>query len=285
MSEWKIGNVKVTRVMESEALWPATRLLPDATPEQLAKDADWLAPRFCDAAGNIKLSVHALVLESQGKKIIVDTCIGNDKQRSMFPEWSHQNLPFLDRLAAIGCPRESIDRVVCTHLHVDHVGWNTMLDKGKWVPTFQNARYVLGGTEWDFHKRQDDALFKEPVEDSVKPIIADGLSDLVDAEHRVTDEVWLESTPGHTPGHFSIRISSAGQDAVITGDMMHHPVQCKYPEWDDAFDSDPPLAKKTRRAFCERYADSETLVLGTHFATPTAGKIVTHGDSFRFVPA
>ena len=283
MLQWKIGNVKVTRVVESEALWPATKLLPDATPEQLAKDADWLAPRFIDDKGNIKLSVHALVLESQGKKIIVDTCIGNDKERSMFPEWSHQNLPFLDHLASIGCPHDKIDRVVCTHLHVDHVGWNTMLDKGKWVPTFQNARYVLGGTEWDFHKAQEDALFKEPVEDSIKPIISDGMADLVDAEHRVTEEVWLEATPGHTPGHVSIRISSQGQNAVITGDMMHHPVQCAYPEWDDVFDSDPPLAKKTRRAFCERYADSGTLVMGTHFATPTVGKIVKHGDSFRFV--
>jgi glyoxylase-like metal-dependent hydrolase (beta-lactamase superfamily II) len=285
MLQWNIGKVKVTRMVESEALWPATKLLPDATPEELAKDADWLAPRFIDAQGNIKLSVHALVLESQGKKIIVDTCVGNDKERSMFPEWSHQSLPFLDNLASIGCPHDKIDRVVCTHLHVDHVGWNTMLDKGKWVPTFQNARYVLGGTEWDFHKRQEDALFKEPVEDSIKPIISDGLADLVDAEHRVTDEVWLESTPGHTPGHVSVRISSEGQNAVITGDMMHHPVQCKYPEWDDVFDSDPPLAKKTRRAFCERYADSGTLVMGTHFAGPTAGKIVKHGDSFRFVPA
>ena len=280
--QWKIGNVKVTRVVESEALWPATRLLPDATPEQLAKDADWLA-RFIDDKGNIKLSVHALLLESQGKKIIVDTCIGNDKERSMFPEWSHQNLPFLDRLASAGCPHDKIDHVVCTHLHVDHVGWNTMLDKGKWVPTFQNARYVLGGTEWDFHKTQEDVLFKEPVEDSIKPIISDGMADLVDAEHRVTDEVWLESTPGHTPGHVSVRISSGGENAIITGDMMHHPVQCKYPEWDDHFDSDPPLAKKTRRAFCERYADTGTLVMGTHFATPTVGKIVKHGDSFRFV--
>ena len=275
--QWKIGNVKVTRVIESEALWPATRLLPDATPEQLAKDADWLAPRFIDDKGNIKLSVHTLLVESQGKKIIVDTCIGNDKGRSMFPEWDHQNLPFLDRIASAGCPHDKIDRVVCTHLHVDHVGWNTMLEKGKWVPTFKNARYVLGGTEWDFHKG--------PVEDSVRPIVSDGLADLIDEKHRITDEVWFEATPGHTPGHMSVRISSGGQNAVITGDMMHHPVQCKYPEWDDHFDSDPPLAKKTRRAFCERYADTGTIVMGTHFATPTSGTIVKHGDSFRFVPA
>ena len=285
MSVWKFGNVKVTRVVESEALWPATKLLPDATPEQLAKDASWLAPLFIDDQGNIKLSVHALIVESQGKRIIVDTCIGNDKKRTMFPEWTDQNLPFLDRLAAIDCPHDKIDRVVCTHLHVDHVGWNTKLEKGRWVPTFQNARYVFAGTEWDFHKTQEDVLFKEPVEDSIRPIVSDGLADLVQADHKLTDEVWLEPTPGHTPGHVSVRISSGGQNAVITGDMMHHPVQCKYPEWDDHFDSDPPLAKKTRRAFCERYADTGTIVLGTHFAGPTAGTIVKKGSSFEFVPA
>ena len=283
MNEWKIGNVTVNRVVETEALWDATRLLPDGKPETLAKEADWLQPTFCSPDGKLKLSVHALVLQSQGKKIIVDTCIGNDKVRSSFPEWTHLKLPFLERLAEIGCPRESIDRVVCTHLHVDHVGWNTMLDKGKWVPTFPNARYVVGGTEWDFHSRQEEPLFKEPVEDSIRPIMAEGLSDLVDESYKVTDEIWLESTPGHTPGHFSIRISSAGENAVITGDMMHHPVQCKFPEWDDAFDADGPLAKKTRRAFCERYADTDTLVFGTHFASPSAGKIVKKNGSFRFV--
>jgi glyoxylase-like metal-dependent hydrolase (beta-lactamase superfamily II) len=128
--------------------------------------------------------------------------------------------------------------------------------------------------EWDFFSRQQDDFFKAPVEDSVRPIFDHGLADLVDDSGRVTDEVWLEATPGHTPGHYSVRISSKGQNAVITGDMMHHPIQCRYPEWDDNFDVDLAHAKKTRRAFCERYADTGTIVLGTHFATPSAGKIV-----------
>ena len=160
-----------------------------------------------------------------------------------------------------------------------------MLKDGKWVATFPNAKYVIGGTEWDFFARNEDPFFKDPVEDSVRPVIAEGRADLVDDKHRITDEVWLESTPGHTPGHFSVRISSKGQDAVITGDLMHHPIQCRYPEWDDNFDIDGPQAKKTRRAFCERYADTGVAVIGTHFATPSVGKIIKKDDSFRYVRA
>ncbi|HYV57009.1 MAG TPA: MBL fold metallo-hydrolase [Candidatus Nitrosopolaris sp.] len=281
-SEWHIGQVKITRVVESGGPWDGTILMPNATAENLSKERDWLFPTFCDQHGRLRMSVHAFILESQGRRIIVDTCIGNDKVRS-HPAWNRQQLPFLADLQAAGYPRETIDRVVCTHLHVDHVGWNTMLERGKWVPTFPRATYLIGGTEWDFFSRVEDAFLKDPVDDSVRPVMAEGMSELVDDRHHITDEVWLESTPGHTPGHFSVRISSLGEDAVITGDLMHHPVQCGHPEWDNQFDNDGPMAKKSRRAFCERYADSRTLVFGTHFATPSAGSIVRHEGAFRFV--
>jgi glyoxylase-like metal-dependent hydrolase (beta-lactamase superfamily II) len=285
MHQWKIGDVTVTRVIESEAPTElSTVLLPNATPENLKREADWLYPAFISDAGQLRMSIHALVIESRGTRIIVDTCIGNDKRRP-YPMWDNLHMPFLRDLEQIGCPRESVDRVVCTHLHVDHVGWNTMLEGGKWVATFPNAKYLIGGTEWDFFSRADDAFLKDPVDDSVRPVMAEGLVELVNEGHRITDEVWLESTPGHTPGHFAVRIASQGQEAVITGDLMHHPIQCRYPEWDDNFDTDGVLAKKTRRAFCERYADSDTLVFGTHFATPSAGKIVTQDDAFRFLLA
>jgi len=283
MNQWKVGDVSVTRVVESEGPWDGTILMPNATPENLERERDWLYPTFCDR-GRLRMSVHAFVLESRGTRIVVDTCIGNDKVRA-HPEWNKQQLPFLEDLRKAGCPRESIDRVVCTHLHVDHVGWNTMLKDGKWVATFPNAQYLIGGTEWDFFSRAEDSFLKDPVDDSVRPVMAEGLSVLVDDRHRITDEVWLESTPGHTPGHFTVRISSRGEDAVITGDLMHHPVQCRHPEWDNLFDNDGTMAKKTRRAFCERYADSRTLVFGTHFATPSAGRIVARDGSFRFVLA
>ncbi len=284
MNQWTVGAVKITRVVESESPWNGSIIIPNATPENIKKEGDWLYPTFADQDGMLKMSIHALVIESQGKRIIVDTCIGNDKVRSN-PAWNKLQLPFLHDLEKLGYPRESIDHVLCTHLHVDHVGWNTMRKNDKWVPTFPNAKYLIGGTEWDFFSRTEDAGLKDPVEDSVRPVMAEGMADLIDDKSKVTDEIWLESTPGHTPGHFAVRISSQGQDVVITGDLMHHPVQCRYPEWDDDFDNDRVLAKKTRRAFCERYADTKTLVLGTHFASPSAGKIVRKDDSFRFVLA
>ena len=284
MNRWKIGEVSITRVIESEAPWDGTLLLPEATAANVRKERDWLHPTFTDDAGWLRMSIHAFVIESRGKRIVVDTCIGNDKERPI-PEWNRKQWPFLANLEQAGYPRESVDLVLCTHLHVDHVGWNTMLRGGRWVPTFPNATYLIGGTEWDFFSTAEEPFLKGPVDDSVRPVVAAGMSQLVDDAHRLTDEVWLESTPGHTPGHFSVRISSRGEEAVITGDLMHHPILCRYPEWDNKFDYDGPRAKKTRRAFCERYADSGVLVLGTHFATPSAGRIRKQDDAYRFVLA
>ena len=284
MNRWKIGDVSITRVIESETPWDGTLLLPEATAANVRKERDWLHPTFTDDAGWLRMSIHAFVIESRGKRIVVDTCIGNDKERPI-PEWNRKQWPFLANLEQAGYPRESVDLVLCTHLHVDHVGWNTMLRGGTWVPTFPNATYLIGGTEWDFFSTAEEPFLKGPVDDSVRPVVAAGMSQLVDDAHRLTDEVWLESTPGHTPGHFSVRISSRGEEAVITGDLMHHPILCRYPEWDNKFDYDGPRAKKTRRAFCERYADSGVLVLGTHFATPSAGRIRKQDDAYRFVLA
>jgi glyoxylase-like metal-dependent hydrolase (beta-lactamase superfamily II) len=284
MDRWTVGDVRLTKVVESQVPWDGTILLPDATADNVKREHDWLYPMFSDDAGRFRMSVHTYVLDSQGTRIVVDTCIGNDKERD-HPGWNRQQLPFLEDLEKMGCPRESVDRVLCTHLHVDHVGWNTMLKDGRWVPTFPNARYLIGGTEWDFFSRAEDPFLKGPVDDSVRPVMGEGMSELVDDRHRITDEVWLESTPGHTPGHFSVRISSRGEEAVITGDLMHHPIQCRYPEWSNNFDNDGAMAKRTRRAFCERYADSGMLVFGTHFAAPSAGRIVRTDGSFRFVRA
>jgi glyoxylase-like metal-dependent hydrolase (beta-lactamase superfamily II) len=284
MSQFQVGDVKISRIVESEGPWDGTFLLPNATGENVQKESEWLYPTFADEGGKLRMSIHSIVIESQGKRIIVDTCIGNDKVRSN-PAWNKLHLPYLEDLQKLGHSREAIDHVVCTHLHIDHVGWNTMLKNDKWVATFPNAKYLVGGTEWDFFSRSLDPFFKDPVDDSVRPVMAEGRVDLVDDKHRITDEVWLEATPGHTPGHFAVRISSKGQDAVITGDLMHHPIQCRYPEWDDLFDVDGPQAKKTRREFCERYADTNVAVIGTHFASPSVGKIIKKDDSFRYIRA
>ena len=284
MSQFQVGDVKISRIVESEGPWDGTFILPDATRDNVKKESDWLYPAFADERGKLCMSIHSIVIESQGKRIIVDTCIGNDKVRSN-PAWNKLQLPYLRDLQKLGYTREAIDHVICTHLHIDHVGWNTMLQDGKWVATFPNAKYLVGGTEWDFFSRSEDPFFKDPVDDSVRPVMDEGRVDLVDDKHHITEEVWLEATPGHTPGHFSVRISSKGQDAVVTGDLMHHPIQCRYPEWDDNFDVDGPQAKKTRREFCERYADTGISVIGTHFATPSVGRIIKKDDSFRYVRA
>jgi glyoxylase-like metal-dependent hydrolase (beta-lactamase superfamily II) len=280
MNRWNIGDVKVTRVVEMETVSKGTFVLPDATIENIQRET-WLQPFFAESSGRMRMSIHALILESEGRRIVVDTCLGNDKPR-VNPPWNMLQTTFLRDLEEAGFPRESITHIICTHLHVDHVGWNTMLVNGKWVPTFDRARYLIGRKEWAHWSMATDKFTKDPIDDSVRPVVDAGLADEVEDTHRITSEVWLEPTPGHTPGHFSVRISSRGQEAVITGDMMHHPVQCAHPDWNCGFDSVPEQARSTRRAFLERYADKPVLVLGTHFATPTAGHIVRHEGGYRF---
>ena len=277
---WKIGNVTVHRVVEVELPTPGNFVLPDAVPENVSK-IPWLAPNFLRPDGMLLMSIHALVVESQGKKILVDTCLGNDKKRPI-PDWNMRSGPFLQDLAAAGFPRESIDTVVCTHLHVDHVGWNTMKVGNRWVPTFPNARYLLGRKEWDYWGKEPVNPDEPIMDDSVRPILDAGLADLVEADHKLTPEVWLEPTHGHTPGHVSVRISSGGADAVITGDMMHHPCQIARPDWHSSFDWNSDMGRVTRKAALARWSAANYLVIGTHFASPTAGKIVRDGDGYRF---
>ncbi|MEE2702491.1 MAG: MBL fold metallo-hydrolase [Myxococcota bacterium] len=282
MDRWEVGGLRVSRLVELETTSIGSFVLPDAVAENV-RARDWLRPHFADADGNMIMSIHALLIEAGDRRIIVDTCLGNDKQRPI-PDWNMRKGPFLEDLAAAGFPPESIDTVVCTHLHVDHVGWNTMLVDGRWVPTFPNARYLIGRSEWDYWNKEEDGQFGEIMGDSVRPVIEAGLADLVEPGLEITPGVRLISTPGHTPGHMSVFISSRGSEAVITGDLIHHPVQCSDPEWASAFDFDPEQARKTRREFLERYADTEVRVIGTHFASPTIGKIVRHGESWRFLP-
>jgi glyoxylase-like metal-dependent hydrolase (beta-lactamase superfamily II) len=255
--------------------------VPEATPERLARHA-WLAPRFVTPDGRLRLLIQALVVESQGRRIVVDTCVGNDKDRTL-PPLHRLSTSFLDDLKAAGFPRESIDTVVCTHLHVDHVGWNTMKVGGRWVPTFPNARYLVVRREWEHWSREDDRSMGDLLGDSVAPVFDAGLVDLVEPEHAVTSEVALEPTHGHTPGHVSVRIRSDGAEAVITGDLMHHPVQCAHPEWGSSADHDAAAAAATRRTFLAAHAGRPVLVIGTHFAGPHAGRIVRDGAAaYRF---
>ncbi|MEZ5559811.1 MAG: MBL fold metallo-hydrolase [Pseudomonadales bacterium] len=272
MNQWQVGKVKITRIIEMQIAGGTSFILPDATPEACLP-MSWMQPHFMDADGRLIMSIHALVVDTGERRIVVDTCIGNDKQRSI-PNWSNLQTSFLEDLEAAGYPRESIDTVLCTHLHVDHVGWNTMLVNGEWRPTFPNARYLIGETEWRYWDGVDeDPLNAGILDDSVRPVFAAGLVDLVGSEHQVCAEVQLEPTPGHTPGHVSVHIRSEGQEALITGDCIHHPCQMARTDWCSSADFDRAAGEATREQLLARYSDGDVLLIGTHFATPTAGHV------------
>ncbi len=281
MQKWRIGKVTVTKIVELEVTGGSRFILPQATPEAILPIA-WLQPDFADERGRLKMSIHALVVETPDRRIVVDTCLGNDKQGRRIPTWNNLQGPFLADLAAAGYPRESIDAVLCTHLHVDHVGWNTMLVDGKWVPTFPRARYLMGRVEFDHwqsqHERDDMAAI---FADSVKPVQDAGLVDLVETDHRVCDEITLVPTIGHTPGHASVLIRSEGEEALITGDFIHHPCQIAHPEWSSTADTDPEAAHRTRDRMLKELSERPVLVIGTHFAGATAGRILRDGDAYR----
>ena len=200
--------------------------MPSASDDVIASHASWLRPHFVDDDGNLVLSIHAFGIAAGDRRIIVDTCIGNDRH---IPGMEALNLqtPFLSDLADAGFPREEVDTVICTHLHFDHVGWNTMLVDGEWVPTFPNARYLLCRDEWEHWNREGASGYAATIDDAVRPVVDAGLADLVASDHRVTDEIRLEATPGHTPGHVAVHVESGGRHALITGDLAHHPVQLR----------------------------------------------------------
>jgi glyoxylase-like metal-dependent hydrolase (beta-lactamase superfamily II) len=279
MLQWKIGDIKITQLIEITDGSGALQVLPDATPENL-DTIPWLKPNFVSPEGNLIMNIQMMIIETPDQKMVVDTCIGNDKALNM-EGWANLQLPFLDDLKDLGHDPDSIDKVICTHLHVDHVGWNTRKVGDKWVPTFPNARYVMVEEEFDFWQSLEEDPFGDVFGESVKPVVDAGQADMVAADHEVADGVFFESTPGHTPGHVSVHIKSQGEEAIISGDIMHHPCQIARPDWVTPFDADSPAACATRKQFLERYADKPVLVLGTHFANPVGGHIVRDGDTYR----
>lgn len=273
---WTVGQVRITRVEEVVTYVDASVLMPSFTPDMLDPHRDWLVPHFfSDRNNKMALSIHSFVVESQGTTIVIDTCVGG--QDKALP--SDPNFP--DRLdAAIDRGLDAVDIVLCTHLHFDHVGWNMRTVDGQQVRTFPNARYLFAKVEVE-HTRTDDHM--SVLAPSIDPIINAGMADLVDTDHTVTSEVCLLPTPGHTPGHVSVLIQSDGESALITGDMAHTPLQFARPDLAaSAFDTDSEQSTQTRVDIIDRFADTDTLVLGTHFAPPTAGHVKRSGDSVRF---
>jgi glyoxylase-like metal-dependent hydrolase (beta-lactamase superfamily II) len=283
MRTWQIGDVEVTRIVEVNN-WEddIAMLLPDATPATV-QAYPWMVPNFATPDGRMILSFQCFVMRTKTRQIMLDTCIGNDRKRE-FDVFTNMQTSFIADLAHAGYKPDEIDTVLCTHLHFDHVGWNTHLVDGKWVPTFPNARYLFGKQEYAHWKM----LFEthgyhdlNHMTDAVQPVIDAGLVDLIDNNHRICEELSIFPSPGHTPGHCSILIESKGQRAIITGDMMHHPIQLERPADEGRFDMLKQVGCQTRLKFIDQVANTDTFVIGSHFSDPTGGYIVRDAEGCR----
>ena len=286
MTALTIGDVTVTRVVELDrSSFEIGAMLPESTPERIAAQRDWMGPELLDPVTGVhKACIQSYVLRTPWHTVVIDTCVGNDKPRNGVPAWHMRRGTYLSDLAGAGVKPEDVDMVICTHLHVDHVGWNTRLEGGRWVPTFPRARYVIVREEFEFWKREGETGREEfgLIDDSVMPVVEAGMADLVASDHVIDDRLRLEPAPGHTPAHVCVRLTTPAGQAIFTGDMMHRPIQVAEPEWNSRFCDDAELARKTRRGFLERHADADVIVLAAHF--PVAGRIVAPGGRARFQP-
>lgn len=282
--EFRVGDLTIHRVIEQETTFlPALDMLPDLTPDRLTENREWLRrAKALDAQDVLILCFQSYIVKTPHHTILVDTCIGNDKPRPGRDKWNMKSDDTYHRaLAAAGLGVGDIDFVMCTHLHVDHVGWNTRLDNGRWVPTFPNARYVFAQTEFDYWTRQHETSPVAPFDDSVLPVVAARRADVVRNDFQIGDHVRLLPTPGHTPGHVAIAFGRGRDNAVMTGDIIHSPLQARYPELSAKFDVDKTQAATTRRSFLDRYCETDTLCCFAHFPSPSAGRVNRWGNGFR----
>jgi glyoxylase-like metal-dependent hydrolase (beta-lactamase superfamily II) len=276
------GDMTIHRIIEAEgAFIPALDMIAGLTPELLAENRSWMQPTALDARDTLLLCFQSYIVRTPHHTILVDSCIGNDKPRGR-PGWSMKtDDTFMRALAAAGFSVNDIDYVMCTHMHVDHVGWNTRLDTGRWVPTFPKARYVFGQQEYDYWNAENAKKENPVYMDSVLPVIEARRADIVKDEHQIGDHARLLPTPGHTPGHLAFCFGKGGDEAVMSGDLMHSPLQARYPELSVNFDVDKAQSAKTRRSFLERYCDTRTLCCTAHFPSPSVGRIKRWDDGFK----
>ena len=277
---WNVGKVKITKVVELETVGSTRFILPLATNEEIQK-LPWLIPHFANEEGRLKMSIHSLLVETPTRRIIVDTGLGNDKQGRNVPTWNNRKDPFLEKLTAAGFAPDSIDTVLCTHLHVDHVGWNTKLVGGKWVPTFANARYVFGRTEYralarpQRRARQDRRVQRFREADRGRRQGRPGRQrPQADGRDHPDPDARPQPRPYEHPHQIGRR------EGLLTGDVAHHPCQMAHLDWSSTADSDPKASAVTRRELFSRFADTPTLVIGGHF---NAGHIRREGIAFKFI--
>lgn len=287
----QLGRMRIHKVHEMDSPVPLLSQLPGTTADDMKRLLTWYdQPDEVTAdpeTSFMTFSVHSWVIEIDGKTILVDSCCGNHKDRSL-PEVHQLDTDYLGNLRRAGFAPEDIDMVMCTHLHFDHVGWNTRLENGRWVPTFPKARYVFGKRDFEYFKAnpEGEALHCEAFLDSIVPVMEAGQADLVDedaiAHREIGDGVWLEPAFGHSPGCCTVNAQADGPPGIFWGDVIHHPVQLIRHDLKFAFDADGAAASRTRKAMMERVADSDTLCFPAHFRRSSAGYVKRDGDAFRY---
>ncbi|WP_316231154.1 MBL fold metallo-hydrolase [Bradyrhizobium sp. SZCCHNR1051] len=279
---FSVADTTIHRIIEQETTFlPAREMFPELTSEMLAAERSALqAAGALDAQDTLILCFQSYVVRTPHHTILIDSCIGNDKPRAR-PVWNMKtDDTYMRALATAGVSVDGIDVVMCTHLHTDHVGWNTRLDNGRWVPTFPNARYVFAQREYDYWVAQNAKTEVPPFADSVLPVVEAKRADIVKDGFAIGDHVRLLPTPGHTPGHVAVAVGKGKDDAVFSGDLMHSPLQLGLPELSPKFDVDPAQAAATRRTFLDRYCDTATLCCTAHFPSPSVGRIRRKGNGF-----
>ncbi|TJV46165.1 MAG: MBL fold metallo-hydrolase [Mesorhizobium sp.] len=285
-----VGEIELFQIVELQQIGPQlTRLLPYATPAELRK-ISWLKQPYVADDYSINGIVQSFIARIGSRVALIDTCVGNDKKRPDHPTWTNMKNDFLGALDSVDVNRFDVTDVLCTHMHMDHVGWNTILQDGKWVPTFPNARYYYSRTEFEYWETNHgkEAIGPDANEcyaDSILPIVRAGLSTLVDDRADLGDGLSFIPTPGHTKGHVSVVITSGADKLIVTGDCVHHPCQFARPDWSATADYDKAQSRQTRMdLFCDA-AEDGAVVVGSHFNIPSMGRIEKDADgSFVFKP-
>jgi len=288
MRKLTIGDVTITSIIERDGPWRAPgQMFPDAPADQMEATLKELEPETYDvASGKMVITYQTYVVRTPRHTILVDTCTGEDKGYPAPMDFPKQ--PWLDGLKAEGLSFDDIDYVMCTHLHIDHSGWNTVLRDGRWVPTFPRAKYVFHKREYAAWEASTKAGETRPggggsvFTMNCEPVVAAGQALLVDDDFSLDDCITIEPTPGHTPCHCCVHINSGGQHAVITGDLMHHALQIHRPSWSTMFCWDPIEAADSRTRFLASVADTDTKLLPIHFPNPSVGRVESNGDRFRW---
>jgi glyoxylase-like metal-dependent hydrolase (beta-lactamase superfamily II) len=288
MRQLEIGGVLIDKFGDGPDIeFGLRRLLPTASEEILDELIAVYGDRHVNAAKRtLRLAMHSFLIRTSSHVIVVDTCLGNDKERPTRPHFHHRKTPFLENLRALGVSPEEVDFVMCTHMHSDHTGWNTRLENGRWVPTFPNARYVMARKEYEHwlecsRTQPASELLHGSFADSVLPVVESGQAMMVDESDHICDHIRIEYFVGHSPGNVAIFVDGERGQAVCTGDIIHSPVQFRYPDLLTSCD-DPEQARRSRLRLYERVVDTSTILLPAHFQDPTAGYLRSEGTRLRY---